>query len=56
MDLYRKIERYPLFIHKINGEVSCLYGDLINQNFIIESYGDFNNFLQHYYVGKDIVN
>ncbi|EMI9087835.1 hypothetical protein COD90_30160 [Bacillus cereus] len=47
-----KIERYPLFINKMNGEVSCLYGDLRNQNFIIESYGDFNNFLQHFYVGK----
>lgn len=25
-----KIERYLLFINKINGEVFCLYGDLIN--------------------------
>ncbi|HEF1900158.1 hypothetical protein ACTFSP_16800 [Bacillus cereus group sp. MYBK108-2] len=47
-----KIENYPLFINKINGEVSCLFGDLIDQNFVIESYGNLNNFLQHYYLGR----
>ncbi|KMQ14157.1 hypothetical protein ACU80C_18845 [Bacillus mycoides] len=46
------IENYPLFIDKINGEISCLFGDLIDQNFVIESYGDFNNFLQNYYLGQ----
>ncbi|SFC82692.1 hypothetical protein SAMN04488168_11049 [Bacillus sp. 491mf] len=46
------IENYPLCINKINGDVSCLFGDLIDQNFVIELYGDFNNFLQNYYLGK----
>ncbi|MEI4803822.1 hypothetical protein WAZ07_21805 [Bacillus sp. FJAT-51639] len=47
------IENYPLFINKINGDVCCLFGDLIDQNFVIESYGDFNSFLQNYYLGKN---
>ncbi|WP_410983047.1 hypothetical protein [Bacillus cereus] len=49
------VENYPLFINKIDGEVSCLFGDLIDQNFVIESYGDFNSFLENYILGSKYI-
>ncbi|NTU33108.1 hypothetical protein HPY27_23380 [Brevibacillus sp. HB1.1] len=47
-----KIERYPLFINKENGQVTCLFGDPLDQNYVLESYGDFNNFLLNYFLGE----
>jgi len=47
-----KIERYPLFINKIDGHVTCLFGDPLDQNYVLESYGDFNNFLLTYFLGE----
>ena len=49
------VEKYPLFINKIDGEVSCLFGDLIDQNFVIESYGDFSSFLENYFLGSQYI-
>ncbi|PEE36716.1 hypothetical protein [Bacillus pseudomycoides] len=49
------VENYPLFINKIDGEVSCLFGDLIDQNFVIESYGDFSSFLENYFLGSKYI-
>lgn len=46
-----KIERYPLFINKENGQVTYLFGDPLDQNYVLESYGDFNNFLRNYFLG-----
>ncbi|MEC2077202.1 hypothetical protein [Metabacillus fastidiosus] len=50
-----KIENYPLFISKKDGQVSCLFGNPLDQSYIIESYGDFNNFLYNYYLGKKYI-
>ncbi|WP_439741387.1 hypothetical protein [Bacillus pseudomycoides] len=49
------VENYPLFINKIDGEVSCLFGNLIDQNFVIESYGDFSSFLENYFLGSKYI-
>ncbi|MBC6972200.1 hypothetical protein H9I32_07160 [Bacillus sp. Xin] len=48
------VENYPLFINKVDGEVSCLFGDLIDQNFVIESYGNFNSFLGSKYIDIEL--
>ncbi|MEQ7054708.1 hypothetical protein ABN764_29165 [Paenibacillaceae sp. P-4] len=47
-----KIERYPLFINKVDGHVTCLFGDPLDQNYVLEPYGDFNNFLLNYFFGE----
>ncbi|MEN1990826.1 hypothetical protein [Paenibacillus hubeiensis] len=47
-----KIESYPLFINKLNSFVSCLYGDPLDQNYVLETYGDFNNFINYYFMGE----
>ncbi|KPV55240.1 hypothetical protein QJ48_34235 [Paenibacillus sp. A3] len=47
-----KIESYPLFINKVDGHVTCLFGDPLDQNYVLESYGDFNNFLLKYFLGE----
>ncbi|MBW5470327.1 hypothetical protein GPJ61_21100 [Brevibacillus formosus] len=47
-----KIERYPLFINKADGQVACLLGDPLDQNYVLESYGDFLNFLENYLLGE----
>ncbi|MBD5799092.1 hypothetical protein BHU24_26010 [Bacillus pseudomycoides] len=49
------VENSPLFINKIDGEVSCLFGNLIDQNFVIESYGDFSSFLEIYFLGSKYI-
>ncbi|MBU7319156.1 hypothetical protein [Paenibacillus oleatilyticus] len=47
-----KIERYPLFINKVDGHVTCLFGEPLDQDYVLESYGDFNNFLLNYFLGE----
>ncbi|MBT2293179.1 hypothetical protein J7E73_29550 [Paenibacillus albidus] len=47
-----RIEKYPLFINKVDGNVTCLFGDPLDQDYVLESYGDFNNFLLKYFLGE----
>ncbi|MDN9008657.1 hypothetical protein [Brevibacillus laterosporus] len=49
-----KIEPYPLFINKKNGQLSCLIGEP-GVNLKIECYGEFDDFLEKYVFGEAYV-
>ncbi|KMZ39638.1 MULTISPECIES: hypothetical protein [Bacillales] len=46
-----KVEPYPLFINKTNGQICCLISEPGAEEKII-CYGDINNFLDEYMLGE----
>lgn len=46
-----KVERYPLFLNKGDGHVVCLFGDPLDQSYVLENYGDFRHFILRYFLG-----
>lgn len=47
-----KVERYPLFLNKGDGHVVCLFGDPLDQSYVLENYGDFRHFILRYFLGE----
>ncbi|WP_339273913.1 hypothetical protein MKY59_22790 [Paenibacillus sp. FSL W8-0426] len=47
-----KIEKYPLFINRFDGSISGLYGEPLEQSYVLETYGDINTFLLNYFMGR----